>query len=229
MRYVIGLLCGILGALAGWFGLAMLVIALAGHDRDGGIAMGAFFHIGPVGAVIGFILGVLIFIKLGQNETTGQDGARHRRIAPLFAVVVIGITALLGYSGWYTLIRSPYLSHGFMTLTMQFRLPPGVAVPASPGEVHISVYEGDGETDVIMGPKWSGKDGAADVIFAATTLSMKTNHRVIALKLPGIDAEKWTPDLVTDPDPMSALSPWQMPDGNPANPVQLRYRLTADR
>ena len=49
MRFIIGLLSGVLGMLAGWAGLAFLVVSLAGPDRDGGIAMGAFFQIGPIG------------------------------------------------------------------------------------------------------------------------------------------------------------------------------------
>ena len=66
MRFIIGFLSGILGALAGWFGLAMLVISLAGPDRDGGIAMGAFFQIGPIGGIVGFIAGVVLFAKFGM-------------------------------------------------------------------------------------------------------------------------------------------------------------------
>ena len=48
MRAALGFLSGLVGMLAGWFGLAFLVIALAGPDRDGGVAMGAFFNIGPL-------------------------------------------------------------------------------------------------------------------------------------------------------------------------------------
>ena len=35
MRFILGFLSGVIGMLAGWFGLAALVIALAGPDRDG--------------------------------------------------------------------------------------------------------------------------------------------------------------------------------------------------
>ena len=65
MRIVLGFLSGIVGMLAGWFGLAFLVMALAGPDRDGGVAMGAFFNIGPLGALIGFGVGVWLFVKFG--------------------------------------------------------------------------------------------------------------------------------------------------------------------
>src|ERR1700733_12951816 len=65
MRIVLGFLSGVVGMLAGWFSLAFLVIALAGPDRDGGVAMGAFFNIGPLGALIGFGVGVGLFVKFG--------------------------------------------------------------------------------------------------------------------------------------------------------------------
>ena len=65
MQIVLGFLSGVVGMLAGWFGLAFTVIALAGPDRDGGVAMGAFFNIGPLGALIGFGVGVWLFVKFG--------------------------------------------------------------------------------------------------------------------------------------------------------------------
>src|SRR3977135_3748427 len=65
MRVGLGFLSGVVGMLAGWFGLAFLVIALAGPDRDGGVAMGAFFNIGPFGGLIGFGVGVWLFAKFG--------------------------------------------------------------------------------------------------------------------------------------------------------------------
>jgi hypothetical protein len=51
-------LSGVVGMLAGWFGLAFPVIALARPDRDAGVAMGSFLNNGPLGALIGFGVGV---------------------------------------------------------------------------------------------------------------------------------------------------------------------------
>ena len=56
LSFVVGLLSGLLGMTVGWFGLAMLVVALSAPDRDGGLAMGAFFDIGPIGGLVGFFL-----------------------------------------------------------------------------------------------------------------------------------------------------------------------------
>lgn len=66
MRFVLGLLSGLLGLFAGWFGLAMAVIGLAGPDRDGGIAMAAFFQIGPIGGLAGLGLGLWLFGRIGR-------------------------------------------------------------------------------------------------------------------------------------------------------------------
>ena len=73
MRIILGFLSGAVGMLAGWFGLAFLVIALAGPDRDGGVAMGAFFNIGPLGALLGFGVGVWLFVKFGLVAQRGAS------------------------------------------------------------------------------------------------------------------------------------------------------------
>src|SRR5258708_2911338 len=118
MRFILGFLSGALGLLAGWSGLAVLVIALAGPDRDGGLAMGAFFNIGPIGGVVGFIAGVLLFIKFGlvsrdatpsDQATSSSDAARsgtasastRARVSKIFAVAVLALTAGLAWWGWY--------------------------------------------------------------------------------------------------------------------------------
>ena len=65
MRVVLGFLSGVVGMLAGWAGLAFLVVAIVGADREGGVAMGAFFSIGPIGGVVGFAVGIFLFVKFG--------------------------------------------------------------------------------------------------------------------------------------------------------------------
>ena len=98
MRFIIGFLSGVIGLLAGWSGLAALVIALLGPDRDGGLAMGAFFNIGPIGGLVGFVAGILLFIKIGivSQATSSSDAERsaatpapHRRtrVSPAFALL----------------------------------------------------------------------------------------------------------------------------------------------
>lgn len=246
MRFIIAFLSGILGMLAGWAGLAVLVISLAGPDRDGGIAMGAFFNIGPIGGFFGFIAGVLLFIKIGlakapskppaaplsdaapASATASTTAPTRTRVSPVFAGVIVAIAAVLGWWGWYEFIRSPYLSHGYMTLELQFKLPVGVALPAEATDVHIVVEEGQRPNEITLGPRWRGTDGDRKAILASASLSYKASRRVVRLELPGVPEQSWQIDLSSDPDPTPGYSPWRLPSGASAQKIEMNFKLSAD-
>jgi hypothetical protein len=239
MRIIFGFLSGVLGLLAGWAGLAALVMAVSGPDRDGGIAMGAFFNVGPIGGLIGFAAGVLLFIKIGMvSQGTSSPTAERSdaapapartRVSPAFAVAVLALMGGLGWWGWYELIRSPYLTHGFMALQLQFRLPPGMALPSEAKDVHIAVQEGQQLADVMLGPRWHGTDGDHRAILASTTLSRKTTRRIVNLEIPGNPKHTWQLDLSSDPDPTPGYTPWRLPSGASALKIEMNFRLSADR
>ncbi len=209
--------------------------------------MGAFFNIGPVGGLIGFAAGVLLFIKIGQvsqitpyvspQVTSLSDAAsssagvapKQTRVSPIFAAAVLLITSVLGWWGWYELIRSPYLTHGFMTLQLQFRLPPGMALPSEPSDVHITVGEGQQLADVNLGRSWHGTDGDHRVILASASLMRKTRGRTVTLELPGVPEQTWKLDLASDPDPTPGYSPWRLSSKTSASKIEMNFRLTADR
>jgi hypothetical protein len=220
MRIVLGFLSGVVGMLAGWFGLAMLVISFAGFDRDGGIAMGAFFEIGPIGGLVGFAAGVWLFVKIG---------VAGRRISRPFAIAILAIVGGLAWWAWYELIRSPYLTHGDMTLVMQFRLPANLAPPAEAGDIGIVIDE-SGRTwpGYPSGQAWLRRDGDRAVILATVTMSYKASRRVLTLSMPGVSPQSWTLDLASDPDPMPGTSGW-LPSSRAPDAIELNYQLTAER
>ena len=249
MRIIIGLFAGILGMLAGWAGLAFLVVSLAGPDRDGGIAMGAFFQIGPIGGVIGFIVGVWLFIKFGivrkaasppdsnqldasQADAKQPDAASppvRTHISRPFAIAVVLIVSGLAYEGWYELIRSPYLSHGYMKLDMQFRFPASAVLPTNGDDVHIDVTEGGARHAMVsLGNPWHGHDGDQPGILASASLSYKASRRIVSLELPGVPAQVWPLDLANDPDPTPSYSPFKLSSGSKALGIEMSYRLSAD-
>jgi len=238
MRFIIGFLSGVLGLLAGWSGLAAIVVGLGGPDRDGGLAMGAFFNIGPIGGLVGFVAGILLFIKIGMvsqgasapdaEQSDAVPAAARTRMSPIFAIAVLALAGGLAWWGWYELIRSPYLTHGYMTLELQFRLPPGMALPDAT-DVHIVVEEGQQYADVTLGSRWHGTDGDRRVILVSTTLSRKTSRRVVNLEIPGIPRQTWQLDLPSDPDPTPGYSPWRLPSRTSASKVEMNFRLSADR
>jgi hypothetical protein len=239
MRFILGFLSGVIGLLAGWFGLAALVMGLAGPDRDGGVAMGAFFNIGPIGAVVGFVAGVLLFVKIGivSQSPSSPDAERSEaapalartRVSSGFAVAVLALAGGLAWWAWYELIRSPYLTRGFMTLELQFRLPSGMALPPNATDVHIDVEEGQQHAYVMLGESWHGTDGDHRVILASTTLMRKTRRRVVSLEFPGVPEQTWQLDLPSDPDPTPGYLPWRFPSSTSAPKIEMNFRLSADR
>jgi hypothetical protein len=243
MRIILGILSGLLGMLAGWFGLAFLIVGLSGRDPDGGTAMGAFFNIGPIGGLAGFIAGVWLFSKAGivrdaavresapSPEIEKSDVARRprTRISRPFAVAVLVLAGGLAWWAWYELIRSPYLTHGFMTLDLQFRLPPGMNLPPSSDDVQIAVEEGDGQAMVMLGERWHGHDGDRPVILATASLDKKTSRRLVSLALPGVPEQNWRLDLSYDPDPTPGFSAWRLPSDASTTKIEMNFRLRADR
>jgi len=252
MRVILGFLSGVVGMLAGWAGLAFLVVALAGPDRDGGVAMGAFFNIGPLGAIIGFAVGIFLFVKIGlvarpvapaaqpPLQSAGEEPASApppgvavtpgaRRISRPFAAVLLVIVGTLAWWGWYEFIRSPYLTHGYMTLALQFRLPDNVAAPAGPKDVEILLDEGGNFWPAQLNERgWRGHQGGRVVILATVSMSYKARRRTVTLSMPGVPSQAWILDLPSDPDPTPGYTDW-LPSSTAPDAIELNYRLTADR
>jgi hypothetical protein len=213
--------------LAGWAGLAFLVVALAGPDRDGGIAMGAFFTIGPFGGVVGFAAGIFLFVKFGLAARSSTPAAR--RISRPFASVLLAIVGTLAWWGWYEFIRSPYLTHGDMTLALQFRLPENVAAPADTKDVQILIDEGGHFWPGQLNENgWHGHQAGRVVILATVAMSYKARRRIVTLSMPGVASQGWTLDLPSDPDPTPGYTDW-LPSSTAPDAIDLNYRLTADR
>ncbi|OAF11048.1 hypothetical protein [Bradyrhizobium neotropicale] len=237
MRFILGFLSALLGMLAGWSALAALVVMLAGPDRDGGIAMGAFFNIGPVGGVTGLIAGIWLFMRFGLIRNAAPpaaeapDAAPHpkTRLSIPFAVTVLLIAASLAWWGWYEFIRSPNLTHGFMTLELQFRLPAGMTLPDNREDVQIEVEEARGYATAMLPANWRAHDGDRAAIIATASLMYKTRHRVVSLTLPGTPTQTWPIDLPSDPDPTPGYSPWRIASEPSPAKIEMHFRLTADR
>ena len=109
MRFLVGSVSAVLGLLAGWFALALAVIAVSGPDRDGGIAMGAFFGVGPIGAVAGLVAGLVVFRKLGGVRATPtpptEDEPPPAELSRPYAAVVLSLAAVLAAWVWFELLR----------------------------------------------------------------------------------------------------------------------------
>jgi hypothetical protein len=232
MRFVLGLLAGLLGACAGWFGTALAVIGLFGPDRDGGIAMGAVFGIGPIGGLLGFVAAVAAFARWGSVReaplAVDRSDAPRRRTSRRTAIGIVALAGGLSWWVWYDTIRSPYLSHGFMSLDLRFRAAAGGAPSLEPGAVRVEVEEGDVRAPVSSPRRLDAEDGRP-VIGVTATLSRKTGRRIVHLWLADGSEAQWRPDLDADPEPDPEPTPWRPPTAAGAPAVEASFRLTADR
>lgn len=91
MTYIFALLAGLVGAAVGWAAAAMIGIGIAGAigmaDPDGAARLFALFGVGPLGGVLGLILGITVALR-------HRGYKRFRAIAARALVVVIAVGGL---------------------------------------------------------------------------------------------------------------------------------------
>ena len=151
------------------------------------------------------------------------------RISRPFAVVVLAIVGGLAWWAWYEFIRSPYLTHGYMTFALQFRLPADMSAPAEAKDVQIVLDERGRHWPAYLNEAgWRGHQGNRAVILASVSMMYKTSRRVVTLSMRGGLSQSWTLDLSSDPDPTLGYTAW-LPSRDAPNPIELNYRLTGDR
>ncbi|MEX0344519.1 MAG: hypothetical protein AB3N20_06320 [Rhizobiaceae bacterium] len=96
MTIILAILAGIAGAAAGWFASSLLYYAIAlglgASDMEGGLAMGAVFAIGPLGAVLGAVAGAGFVIY----SRRGKDGANSLKAA----IVTLAVISAAAYGGF---------------------------------------------------------------------------------------------------------------------------------
>jgi hypothetical protein len=102
-------------------------------------------------------------------------------------------------------------------------------LPSDVKDVHIGVWEGGRQTEVMLGELWHGHEGDRQVILASATLMMKTRTRTVVLELPGLPEQTWRLDLSSDPDPTAGYSRWRVSGSGSSARVEMNFRLSADR
>ena len=97
-------------------------------------------------------------------------------------------------------IRSPYLSHGDMTLALQFRLPADATVPAEAKDVQIVLEAGQKSWPAYLNAAgWRGHQGNRVTVLASVSMMYKTSRRVVTLLMPGAPSQSWALDFPAIP------------------------------
>lgn len=238
MTIVYAFLAAIAGAIAGWFGSATLymslMLATGASDREGALAMGAFFGVGPIGGVIGALAGaglVLYFRRRSEGPKTG-------RAAFITLAVVIG--ALFAGFNWLNsgMSKPQFSDHGTKPVVLYEIEVTDVGWPDAEsydGKVELHSF------DRLIYPQNTGQrhdtEKGLHTVFGEIALLHKIKRRQFAYWISDKEVYYFELDLPKVPDAQDAFGDWRPADSigsrilgtskspQPDSPVRLRTKV----
>jgi len=235
MRYVVAVLGGIVGAVAGWLVSAAAAVWIAGwcgmSDFEGGRGMFAAFVVGPVGGLLGMVGAAWAVLRAGERRA--PFGRTVGRVAAVLGIIGLLIAAAIGLR---LATLDTYTNEAPPRLEFELRLPAGVAAP-DPTALRVELQTDKNVSPGQLDDAWIAADGGAHVITGSASLDFKTSGRVLVVGLPGQPARLFRLRLSRDPETTAAPGPWRRADhlDTPAeaqprpapadDPLELRARV----
>lgn len=238
MTFPGAVIAGVLGMAAGWILVAAAVIGLGSvlgvTDRDGGLAMMAFFFAGPLGGVIGLVAGV--WLALSRSGTRGIAALTAHVIASLAAVGALSAAV----AGVFWMIR-PLVAPNALppSLMFEIRLPVDAVVPplvnraeayARRSQVELHTSENTMSAEIHEVRTAAGRP----VVAGRVEMHYRTRERLLVLKQPSGDVV-FQINLGATPRHSPEFGPWQppvtMPGQTPASgehSYEFRYRAALE-
>jgi hypothetical protein len=234
MKYLVPPIAGILGLTAGWIiAVAVLIgfgAVLGVADRDGGLAMTAFFVIGPFAGLIGLIAGV--WLALRRYNRRGLAG-----LAAHVAVTLLIVAALSAATAGVFWINRPYVASNALPPSLKFeiKLPKGASAPAlvsqaeayarrSPVELQTSENTMSAEIESVR------EEDGRFVVSGRVEMYYRTRERLLVLKQSSGDVV-FGIKLGATPEHSDQFSAWQPPSqivgqslGAAEKSYDIRYR-----
>ncbi len=224
-------LAGLLGATLGWGLLAMagyaVLHSMGYRDGDGGLAMTAFFAIGPGGGLLGFLLGSIIALRRRGPGGAAPGLAR----LPLVIVTAAGVVGAVVIGLWYA--RSLDSPNSLPPeLLFEIRLPAGMAPPAlvsrSEAFARISPIELRTSRNTMSAEITAARDdGGRTIVAGRVEIHYRVVDRYLVMKHPADAPEVvFRLSLGRGPAPSTEFGGWQ-PD-NSGGRHEIRYRVVRD-
>lgn len=233
MTYLLALIAGIAGAVAGYFLGATLGFGVAGalgvSDFEGGRGMLAAFVLGPAGGLAGLILSAWLVIRYRGGHRS--FGAVIKRLG----LVALGIAVIAAAALGYMYMTQPILNPSGRTpqLAFEIRLPPGTPLNVK-RDVQLNT-----EKNIMPGSFAAETRVDADrpVITGVVDVYFRSRWRLLVLKAEGEPERVFSLKLAASPGHMKEFSAWQHVDfvgdpgpqpprkATPADAFDIRYRL----
>lgn len=209
MSYLLALLAGLAGAILGWMAAAMLGIGIAGalgvSDFEGAAGMFAVFGAGPVGALFGLAIGVVLVLR--------KRG--HRSFAAIMGRSLVVLALLAGFGG------------GGIKLLQMWQDDPGRNGPKPVAEFEIRAPKGfeierQGlsvalHTDSAAIPADLRSDGPSShdghaIVKGGVALDARAARRILVLSLPHQPNRLFQLDLPATPKIAAEFGTWRKAD-----------------
>jgi len=226
MTYLLALVAGIVGGGLGFaLGAAaagVLAPTLGITSFEGASGYFAVFVGGPIGGLLGLVLGPLLVLRRAGHRSAGALGGR-------LALVVAGVIGLGAATlGAFWVMRPILNANGpAPQLVFEIRLPPGVAPPnlkASAIELQTSKNQMPATIET------TGLEGGRAVISGRVDLYFRVWQRMLVLKMPDKTDILFSISLGLSPPRTKAFGAWQRADyvGEPGKD-QARRTTAADQ
>jgi hypothetical protein len=206
MAYFLAILASLIGGGVGFLLAAaaagVLAPALGISSFEGAAGYFAIFIGGPIGAVVGVVLGPILVLRR----------AGHRRIGallPRVALAIFGALALVaaGLGGFWTMRPLVNPNGPAPQLVFEIRLPPSVAAPASAIDSPVELQTSRNRMPATM--QAGHREGDRDVLAGRVELYYRTWERTLVLTMPDKSDVLFEISLGLTPEASKSFGPWQ--------------------
>jgi len=232
MLYVLAILAGFAGAFGGWV-VGLVAATAAGIGATSTDNVTAFFVIGPLAAMAGFITAVVLTLIIKGDVRTFRGVA----IRSLGVVLMIGALA----AGAYSLRAAAFKHLGLMAqapaVEFEIRLPRTAANADLKREAQVELLTDQNQTLARIDDALRATDDGRAVLRGSVPLKFRTADRIVILSLPGQAPRAFKLRLPPNPSPSDDFGPWHMVDrvvaggrieiarGLPDDSFAIRYRV----
>jgi hypothetical protein len=210
MTYVLALLAGIVGAIAGYAASGSLAAVIANtmgmSNFEGAVGYFAFLGIGPIGGLIGLIAGIWLVLR--------RRGFRAGALAGRGVLVIVGIGALA-----VGVVAVMYFQRDLVTtnslppqLMFEVRLPPGAAAPSNQSDITIELDTDKNRMPAFLAKNWIRTEDGRAIIAGGVDLYYRTSQRMLVLRLPNQPTRLFTLKLRASPAASDDFGGWQRVD-----------------
>jgi hypothetical protein len=236
--FLIALVCGGIGLVAGFFAGAFVGagIAAATHMStfEGAAGYFAVFVCGPIGALIGLVVGVWLALRM-RGVKRGIGVVATYSVTSLVAIIAVSAAVI-----WLMLTFDTTLNRNSAPRQVLFeiRMPPGTKLAADRSGTEIELNtDRNSATAYKSKEEYQYDDGDRPVISGGVEIAFRTSSRIIVLKSKGEPDRLFRLDLAPNPSHSDAFGPWQPIDwiaesnaqqprkATPDDKYEIRYRV----